>query len=71
MDNLSKSDVKNIVKDELDKFAKNELDIELGKLIKNSNSKGRNEILKITKDALAAFAKYMWIRKTLWQSDIR
>ena len=71
MDNLSKSEVRNIVKDEMDKFMRNEIEKEIAKIMKNANSKPRAEVLKIVKNALAAFAKYMWIRKTIWQSDIR
>ena len=71
MENLSKSEVKKIVKDELDNFAKNELDKEIKAIMQKSNSKTRKETLELTKMALAAFAKYLWIRKTVWQADIR
>lgn len=71
MDNLSKSDIKKIINDELDNFAKNKLDAEVGAIMKKSNSTTRKETVKLAKDALAAFAKYMWIRKTIWQADIK
>ena len=71
MDNLSKSDIKKIIKDELDDFARNQLDKEMAAILKNSNSSTRKETIELTKMALAAFAKYMWIRKSVWQADIK
>jgi len=71
MENLNKSDIKKIIKDELDNFAKNQLDKEIKSLMAKSNSSTRKESIEIVKMALAAFAKYMWIRKSVWQTDIR
>ena len=71
MENLSKSDIKKIIKDELDNFAANQLDKEMAAIMKKSTSKARKESIELTKAALAAFAKYLWIRKSVWQADIR
>ena len=68
---LTKIEVRDIVKDELSKFISKELDNEVSALLSKINSKTRKIDNENTKDALEKFAKFMWIRKDIWKNDIR
>lgn len=67
----SKEELKNIVNDEIKSFVKNELDSELKKLMSKSNSDVRKEMTNVVKDGLAKFAEFMFVRKGIWQNDIK
>lgn len=68
---LTKIEVRDIVKDELSKFISKELDNEVSTLLSKINSKTRKIDNENTKDALEKFAKFMWIRKDIWKNDIK
>ncbi len=66
---ITKAEIKDIVGDELSKFVSNELEKEVAKLLKNG--KPRDEVVNLMKIALTSLYKYMWIRKDVWQNDIK
>ena len=66
---LTKTEVKDIVNDEMSKFFSNELEKEVSKLLKRG--KPRDEVVSLMKKALTSLYKYMWIRKDVWQNDIK
>jgi hypothetical protein len=68
---LTKKDVKDIVSDELKKFVRDELDNEIKSLLAKTNSASRDEINVISRKALEALYKFMWIKRNIWQSDIK
>lgn len=68
-DSLTKSQVRDIVVDEISKFVSSELESETEKLLKRG--KPREEVINMMKNAIAALTKYMWIRKDVWQNDIK
>ena len=64
-------ELKSIINDELKKFLKKELDNEIKKILSNKNSAARKEVNDIVKNGLAKFAEFMFVRKGVWQSDIK
>ena len=66
---LTRKDVEEIVSNEIGKFVTKELEDEVRNLIKRG--KPREEIIGLMKTALTALYKYMWIRKDVWQNDIK
>jgi hypothetical protein len=66
---MTKQDIKDIVSDELSNFVSKELESEVKKLLEKG--KARDEIVALMKTALTALYKYMWIRKDVWQNDIK
>ena len=67
--NLTKNQIVDIVNDEMSKFISKKLEDEMTKLLKNG--KPRKEIVDLTKNALESLYKYMWIRRSVWQNDIK
>ena len=67
--NLTKAEIKDIVTDEMSKFISKELENEVSKLLKRG--KPREQVVDLMKDALSSVYKYMWIRKDVWQNDIK
>lgn len=67
--NLTKSEIRDIVGDEISRFMTSKLEDEVSKLIKRG--KARNEVVDLMKTALTSLYKYMWIRKDVWQNDIK
>jgi len=57
---IVRSEVKNVIKDELAKHLK--ASIKNGDLKKDTN--------KLIKDALTELYKFMWVRKSVWQGEI-
>ena len=69
MAEINKKDVENIVKDELDKFVNRQFKTEMRKYLKDT--KGKKEILDIVRKALEDLYKTLWIRRSIWTSEIR
>lgn len=67
----TKEEITKIVNDEIKNFIKKELDTELKNIISKSNSNSRKEMTNVVKDGLAKFAEFMFVRKGVWQSDIK
>jgi len=68
---MDKNDIKGIVNDEISKFIKDSLDTEVRKVLHNSNSKSRDELIKTIKDAMESVYKVLWQKKEFWRSDIK
>lgn len=68
---LTKTEVKSIVADEIKKFISDKLDNEIEKIITKSTSKARKAHNQLTKDALSKLAEFLWIRRNIWQKDIK
>ena len=69
--NLTKEDIKKIVKDEIKNFIQREFDTEIQKILSKSTGKSRKEMVKLVKDGVAKLAEFLWVRKSVWQNDIR
>ena len=67
----TKEELKKIVNTEIKSFVRNELDAELKKIMAKTNSDSRKEMTNVVKDGLAKFAEFMFIRKGIWQNDIK
>jgi hypothetical protein len=67
----TKDEIQKIVKDEIRSFVKSELEREVKNLVSKSNGDVRKEMNDIVKNGLAKFAEFMFIRKSIWQNDIK
>lgn len=68
---LTKTDIKEIVKDEIDKYYNKVFISNLVKELKNQNSPVKKEIISMIRDAMVSVHKFMWFRRDTWQSDIK
>jgi len=68
---MDNGEVKKIVNDEIKKFVNDALDKEMKKIVHNSSSQTRAELITTIKDALEAVYKMLWVKKEFWKSDIR
>jgi len=71
MNNLSKTEVEKIVKDEIKKYIANKLDDDISKLVKSMSSKTRKASVDISKGAINKLAEFLWIRRSIYQNDIK
>ena len=69
--NLTNTDVKDIVRDEISKFAQKELEAKLTEILKSPTSKYRKELVEIIKKAITSVHKFMYIRKDVWGNDVK
>ena len=67
----TKEELTNIINDELKSFVKNELEREVKKMLSKSGSGARKEVNDIVKNGLSKLAEFLWVRKGVWQSDIK
>jgi hypothetical protein len=67
----NKEELKKIINDEIKSFVKSELDNELKKIMSKTSSDSRKEMTNVVKDGLAKFAEFMFVRKGIWQNDIK
>lgn len=68
---MTKTEIKKIVEDEIKIYLEKVLDDEIAKLLKTNNSKTRRESTTISKNAVGKLAEFMWVRKSIWQNDIK
>jgi hypothetical protein len=68
---MDKSDIKAIVKDEINKFVNNELDKEVKKILKKSGTQTRDELINTIKDGMESVYKVLWQRKDFWRNSIK
>ena len=68
---LTKIEVRDIIKDELSKFISKELDNEVSTLLTKINSKTRKEDIENIKKGIEKFAEFLYIRRNVWKNDIR
>lgn len=67
----TKEEITKMINDEMKSFIKSELENEVKKLIAKSNGNVRNEINDMVKNGLSKLAEFLWVRKGVWQSDIK
>jgi Ni,Fe-hydrogenase III component G len=68
---MDKNDVREIINDEIKKFVNDTLDKEMKKILHNSNSQSREELIITIKNALESVYKILWTKKDFWKTDIR
>jgi len=68
---MNANDVKGIVKDEINKFVDDSLDKEMKKVLRNSNSQSRDELINTIKNAMEAVYKVLWQKRDFWKTDIK
>jgi len=68
---MDKLEVKDIIKDEINKFIANALDVEIKKILSKSNSQSRGEMISTIKNAMEAVYKVLWQKRDFWKTDIR
>lgn len=68
---MNKLEVKDIVRDEINKFIEVSLDKEIKKLLNKGNTQTRSEMSNIIKTALESVYKSLWQKKDFWQSSIK
>ena len=67
----TKEELTRIINDELKSFVKNELEREVKKMLSKQGSDARKEVNDIVKNGLSKLAEFLWVRKGVWQSDIK
>lgn len=68
---MNKADIKEIVNDEIKKFVNDALDKEMNRVIANSNSQSRKELISTIKNAIEAVYKVLWQKREFWKTDIK
>mgnify|MGYP000977630399 CR=1 FL=1 len=68
---MDKDDVKEIVKSEIKKFVDDSLDKEVKKILRNSNSQTRSELIDAIRNAFDSVYKVLWQKKDFWKTDIK
>jgi hypothetical protein len=68
---MNNDDIKKVVKDEIAKFVKDSLDIELRKILGNLGSKSRQELANAMKRAMESVYKVLWVKRDFWKTDIK
>lgn len=68
---MDKNEVKEIVNFEIRKFINDSLDKEIKKVLHNSSSQSRDEIIVTIKNAMEAVYKVLWQKRDFWKTDIR
>jgi hypothetical protein len=68
---MDSNDVKKIVNDEIKKFVSDTLDKEIKKILHNTNSASRDEVISAIKNGMEGVFKVLWQKKDFWKSDIR
>ena len=69
--NMDKNEVKAIVNSEIKKLVNDSLDKEMKKILHNSNSQSRGELISTMKNALDSVYKLLWMKKEFWKADIK
>jgi hypothetical protein len=68
---MDKNDIQKIVSDEISKFVKDSLDKEVKKVLRNSSSQSRDELISTIKNAMEAVYKVLWQKREFWKTDIK
>jgi hypothetical protein len=68
---MDKNDIQKIVGDEISKFVKDSLDKEVKKVLRNSSSQSRDELISTIKNAMEAVYKVLWQKREFWKTDIK
>ncbi len=67
----NKEEIVKIINDELKSFVKSELEREVKNLLSKSGSDVRKEVNDLVKNGLSKLAEFLWVRKGVWQTDIK
>ena len=68
---MNKTEVREIINDELKKFIVNDLDREIKKIMKNSSSQTRTELIDTIKNSIESVYKILWQKRDFWKTDIK
>jgi Ni,Fe-hydrogenase III component G len=68
---MDKNEVKEIVNFEIRKFINDSLDKEIKKVLHNSSSQSRDEVIVTIKNAMEAVYKVLWQKRDFWKTDIK
>jgi len=68
---MDKNDIEKIVNDEIRKFVSDMLDKEMKRILRNSNSQSREEMISTIKNAMEAVYKVLWQKREFWKTDIK
>jgi hypothetical protein len=71
MTNSDRNEITSIIKDEIKKFHKDTLDMEIKKILAKSNGKARGEVVNLVKNAMEAVYKVLWQKRDFWKTDIK
>lgn len=68
---MDRDEVKEIVRSEIKKFVDDSLDREIKKILRNSNSQSRGELIATIKNAVESVYKLLWQKRDFWKADIK
>jgi hypothetical protein len=68
---MNGDDIKKVVKDEIAKFVRDSLDVEMKKILGNQNTKSRQELADAMKKAMESVTRVLWQKRDFWKTDIR
>lgn len=68
---MDSNEVKVIINSEIKKFVSDSLDKEMKKILHNSNSQSRSEVIDTVKNALDSVYKLLWMKRDFWKTDIK
>lgn len=67
---LTKDELKSLIRDQIGKVLDSELDKRISTLLKKSNSSSSKETLNISKDALEGLFKALYLKRMVWKKEI-
>ena len=67
---MNKEEIKNIVRDEIERYIKNDLDKDIKKII-STKTQSHGVIIDIIKDSLEAVYKTFWQKRDFWKNVIK
>jgi len=68
---MNRIEVKEIIDSEIKKFVNDALDKEIKKILHNTNSATRNELILTIKNSIEAVYKVLWQKRDFWKTDIK
>jgi len=71
MKKKEKDEIIDLIQKELKDFVKDELDKEMADILHKSNSKTHKELIDMIKDSLESVFKLLWVKKDFWKTNIK
>ena len=68
---MDKNEIKGLINDEIRKFVSDSLDKEIKKILHNSNSSSREELISTIKDSMESVYKVLWMKRDFWKTGIK
>jgi hypothetical protein len=68
---MNGDDIQKMIKDEIAKFVKDSLDVEMKKILANQNSMSRKELADAMKKAMESVTRVLWQKRDFWKTDIK